>query len=120
MNNLTDLLSYLYSKYLNNSDPLPVIEKSPTGKKSDMIYIDHLVIKSIQKSLKDYNILFTLGDTNIGQKINDLTTILGSYINNSICSEEELKEFKKEYNIDISEINNLTFQLVNNYMRGIK
>lgn len=116
MNTLNDLRKYLYRAYFNNNDPLLVMEKTVNGKKIEMGYIDNLVMLAIKKHIPNYEMLALFGDTRIDKKIKELNVLVEEYISFHI-QEKHLKSFIKDYEVDLNEIDLLTLQLVNDYMK---
>lgn len=120
MEDLLNLIQLLYKKYFNNTDPMVILEKTKTGKKIEMSYIDNIVMLSIKKHIPSYELLSLLGDKRIQDKINKLNNLLDRYINSEISDNKNkiLNTFIKDYQVNTNDIDLMTLKLVNNYMKN--
>lgn len=117
MKDLHTIIQNLYKEYLNNNDPLMVIEKCLFGKKFEMTYLDYIVINSLKKHLPTFEVLALFGDKKVEKKVNRIKSSIEEYLTYN-SSEKKIKSFVKDYDVDLNEIDLLTLKLMTNYMKN--
>lgn len=113
---LIDLVSYLYNKYFNTTDPIIILEKTPRGKKIEMGYIDNIIMHSIKENLNHFEILTLFGDSKIKDKVEKIKFLVNEY-NPKELEDKKLKLFIESWKIDLDEIDLLTLKLLTNFIK---
>jgi len=121
MNSLIELKVYLINKYLNKDYRLDdTTVKTVNGEKTEYFYINNLLFRSIENSLKVYEPLLLLGTTkDIEDTLNHFKRVVKEWNKNEKkYQDKETNIFIKDYSVDINEIDNLVLNLINDSLKG--
>jgi len=121
MNSLIELKVYLINKYLNKDYRLDdTTVKTVNGEKTEYFYINNLLFRSIENSLKVYEPLLLLGTTkDIEDTLNHFKRVVKEWnMNEKKYQDKDTNIFIKDYSVDINEIDNLVLNLINDSLKG--
>ena len=90
------------------------------GEKIEYYYLNNILFKAIENSLKMYEPLLLLGTTKtIENKLNHYMNIVKKWnLYEKKYNEKYIESFIRDYNIDIYEIDNAVLTLINNSLKG--
>lgn len=121
MKSLIELKVYLINKYLNKDYRLDDTTAHVLGgEKIEYHYLNNLLFKGIENSLKMYEPLLLIGTTKeIKSKLSMYQDVVDKWnINESKYNKMNIDIFVKDFNIDVNEIDNIVLNLINNSLKG--